>query len=1072
MSSNEFPLSRAKITIPGRRPEIVSRARLLTRLDDLLEKKLAFITAPAGYGKTSLLIDLAHTTAMPVCWLTLDELDQEPQRFLSYFIAAITQKFPRFGNQSEAAVGGMVTMEPIIENLIITIVNEIDEHIRQHFIIVLDDYQFVDSVPEIRSFLGRFIQLVGENCHVILASRRLPALPDLPVLVARQQVGGFDLHELAFREEEIRLLFNQAYGVTLAEGDVAELARRTDGWVTGLLLTQMGDLHGIPDLSRAARAVGVDLSIYFEQQVLRPLSPAVRSFLLQSSLLEEFDASLCDAVLGVGDWRHIMADVRRSNLFVLSSGAGGEWMRYHALFQAFLQERLQQESPDTAQAILLRLAEVSEERGDLEKAHYALARVGNQEVLAGLVGRAGEDLIEKGRLLTLAAWLEALPDGLVNQDPRLLLSRSMVALVRGQLRLGLELIEKVQVLQRKRGDKPGLAVALARRSWAKRLLGQYAQAVEDADEAIRLTGEEVVLAEAKRMKGLALHRLGQAQAAEACLREALDSFIQQGRLSSIPLAQMELGMIRRALGDASSARDHYEKALAVWQEQGNLTSQASLLNNLGVLYRLQGDYERAVKAFERGLDCAQRSGYTRSQGIILASLGELYLDLGDCEAAGLLFQQAGDIAAQAADTFHLNYTRVCMAAVHRLKGEHEQARLLLQDAAVFLRNSGSHSENGLLALETGRLLLACGQTGQAIPSLQTAVDSFTQGGMPVDATQARLWLAAAQAQARKGTFQEALGTLAPVLPGLVVGDLSASFLPAGLQVSGWLAPLVGKSGDGLRVRQFLDKAAGFEKGLPSLRTKLRAQTNLLPAAVPDLVIRAFGKPQVRVKGRLVTQQQWQTRSVREMFFMFVHTPGGLTKEQIGEMLWPGSEPGQLKLRFKNELYRLRRAVGQNAVLFDGSSYFFNRNLDYEYDMDTFEQSLRQMRAARDAEEKLRLCQDAIAVVRGRFLEDIDSTWVEADRERYRQEYMRILLSMAGLLLDRRETAEALKLCQYALAADRTLEEAHRMMMRIHAARGDRMGITRQYQACHVAMEEELGLVPSLETEVLYRELTS
>jgi two-component SAPR family response regulator len=253
---------------------------------------------------------------------------------------------------------------------------------------------------------------------------------------------------------------------------------------------------------------------------------------------------------------------------------------------------------------------------------------------------------------------------------------------------------------------------------------------------------------------------------------------------------------------------------------------------------------------------------------------------------------------------------------------------------------------------------------------------------------------------------------------------------------------------------------------------LRTQTNLLPAAVPDLVIRAFGKPQVRVKGRLVTQQQWQTRSVREMFFMFVHTPGGLTKEQIGELLWPGSEPESLKLRFKNDLYRLRRAVGQNVILFDGSSYFFNRNLDYEYDMDTFEQSLRQMRAARDAEEKLRLCQDAIAVVRGRFLEDIDSTWVEADRERYRQEYMRILLSMAGLLLDRRETAEALKVCQYALAADRTLEEAHRMMMRIHAARGDRMGITRQYQACHAAMEEELGLVPSLETEVLFRELTS
>ena len=1074
MKPAEIPLSRAKTTIPGRRPEIVSRARLLARLDELLDKQLIFITAPAGYGKTSLLVDLANTSGMPVCWFSLDELDHEPQRFLSYFIASITQKFPRFGNQSNAAVNDIITLGGSLENLIITIVNEIDDCIRQHFVIILDDYQFVDGIPEIRSFVGRFVQLVGENCHLILASRRLPTLPDLPVLVARQQVGGFDLHELAFRLDEIHLLFEHGYGVKLVDADVEELARRTEGWVTGLLLAQLGSIRGLPDLTRAARAVGVDLSDYFDQQVLAQQPPQVRSFLLQTSLLEEFDSALCDSVLGVGDWSSIMAAIRRSNLFVLSTGLRGEWMRYHSLFKDFLQERLQQESPETMQAILLRLAEVSEERGDLEKAHYALLRVGNQDVLAAQVERAGTGLIENGRMLTLSAWLDELPESLLRQSPILLLFSGIVSLVKGQVQYGLSLINQVEAMFRLAGDQPNLAVALLRRSWAQRLLGGYEPAVADADEAIRLmTGKsnpEQIMAEAYRMKGLALFRLGQVQASEECLKHALEIFVRLDQEKNIPLAQMELGMTRRVLGDTTSAQVYYEKALAVWQEQGNLTSQATLLNNLGVLYRMRGEYERAVKAFEKGMDCARRSGYTRSQALILASLGDLYVDINDPEAAGLIYQQAYDIAIQAADHFLTNYTRVTLAGVSRLKGNLEQGWLFLQDAGVSLQGSGSHSESGLHALESGRLHLTSRQPGQAIPALRIALENFEQGGLKVEAASARLWLAAALVAA--GELESAGNVMQAALQGVEEGELSPSFLPVGLQVRAWLAALVKEDGAGLRVRLYLDKVVSFQKQLSSLRTRLRSLTSVVPTSAPDLVVRAFGRAQVRVKGRAVTNAQWQTRSVRELFFLFVHTPGPLTKEQVGEILWPESAPETLKLRFKNELYRLRRAVGQNVVLFDGSAYRFNRNLDFEYDVDVFENNLQRARDARDAEEKLRACQEAVAVVRGLYLEEIDSTWVLADRERYRQEYLDALLTLAGLLLERKETEEALKVCQYALASNKTFEEAYRLMMRIHAARGDRMGVTHQYQACHAALEEELGVTPSVETEALYHQLTS
>jgi LuxR family maltose regulon positive regulatory protein len=223
MSDIEIHLSRTKTIIPTLRPEVIHRARLLALFDDLLDKKLIIVTAPAGYGKTTLLVDFARQSEMPVCWLSLDKIDKDPQRFIAYFIAALAERFHKFGKQSNAVLRGLTNLEQDTERVLSVLVNEIDSQIDEHFTIVVDDYQFVDFVPYIRDFFSRFIYLAGENCHVILSSRRLPTLPDITLMVARQQVGGFDLEQLAFRPNEIHALFETNYGVSLT--DEAEIGR-------------------------------------------------------------------------------------------------------------------------------------------------------------------------------------------------------------------------------------------------------------------------------------------------------------------------------------------------------------------------------------------------------------------------------------------------------------------------------------------------------------------------------------------------------------------------------------------------------------------------------------------------------------------------------------------------------------------------------------------------------------------------------------------------------------------------------------------------------------------------------
>ena len=376
------------------------------------------MTAPAGYGKTSLLVDFARQAHMPACWLSLDALDKDPQRFIAYLIAALAERFPDFGKRSNAVLRSLTSFEQDSERLLSSLINELEDRIDEHFVLLVDDYQFVDSIPSIRDLFSRFISQAGENCHVILASRRLPTLPNITLMVARQQVSGFDLEELAFRPEEILALFEQNYGFKMADEVAEELVRQTEGWITGLILSANEVAREAPDPAtaalwasrmRAARASGVDLGVYLDQQVLSRQPPAIRQFLLQTSLLEEFDADLCKAVFGRGKWKDLLDTVRDNSLFVLPVGPQGKWLRYHHLFGDFLRERILQESPERARLILFRLAEVYEDRREWEKAYALVRQLGDPHALADLVERVGTQVMLSEHLITLQSWLEDIP---------------------------------------------------------------------------------------------------------------------------------------------------------------------------------------------------------------------------------------------------------------------------------------------------------------------------------------------------------------------------------------------------------------------------------------------------------------------------------------------------------------------------------------------------------------------------------------------------------------------------------------------------------------------------------------
>jgi len=1077
MNALEIPISKTKIILPRRRTELLTRRRLLDLLYETLDRKLVMISAPAGYGKTSLLIDLAHQSDLPFCWLALDPLDREPQRFIAYLIAALTERFPQFGNRSASMLNTLTSLDDGMERVLVTLVNEIYDEIQEHFVLVLDDFHLLDEVRSIQYFVNRFVQLVGENCHLILSSRSLPELSDMTLLVAREQVDGLDFSDLSFRPEEIQALLSQNQQIHLSDEDARKLVETTEGWITGLQFTDVDLVRSDGTSFRPSHGVGVSVFDYLGQQVLEHQSDALRVFLLRSSLLEEFDIPLCEAVLAPlysepQDWSKLLETIVQKNLFVLPVGANGQWLRYHHLFRDYLQERFRREYPEEVKPILERLAQFNETRGEWEKAYQLYKQLGDVNALADLVERAGIPMYQHA-MLTLDSWLKDLPPSIAQKRPGLLSLRGIVESAKGNISEGVILLNSAINKFRRQNDTRGLALALVRRGNVHRRLGNYKNAIQDADAAALLTENSDDLqwnfADALRIKGLSSYRQGQIAQSAKYLEQALDIYTSINDAPSISMLMLETGMIYAAMGNYKHAKTSYEKALELARQTGNLWSQANLLNNLGVLHHQQGEYEQAYHSLEEGLLCAQRSGYKRMEALILIGLGDLYAEVEDFELAGKHYRWVGSLVEQLGEGFLIDYLALANVNLVLIQGDVSRAHDILEQVRTSIKSSDSNYEIGLYHLMQGRLWLIEGKSQKAILELEESKKYFAENELNREKIWCSLWLAAADLQAGKQpSAREEIKT--------VLHDTNQTnnfTVIVARQVRKWLENQKNDPEVKPILRNLFEKVYLLDGRLPQVRRQLRRLTHVIAAPTPSLIVHAFGRGQTWSNGQPIPINQWQTQSVRELFFYFLAENRPRTKEQIGEVLWADvSEPAKLKLRFKNDIYRLRRVVGQDVILFENDHYRFNSSMDYEYDVEAFEAYLARAKSVPVTAEQIAFYQKALDLVHGKYLEDIDSTWVWPERERLSQEFISASLKLAELYFKQGQNPKALQVCQRSLEYDATFEATYRLMMQIYHRMGDRASVVHVFETCEQIMQRIFDLPPSDETQKLYHHLIS
>ena len=706
-----------------------------------------------------------------------------------------------------------------------------------------------------------------------------------------------------------------------------------------------------------------------------------------------------------------------------------------------------------------------------------MSTVEDDEVTVWFIKQVGFEVGKAGRVSTLAKWIDNLIGDYLTDDPELLSLRGGAAVMLGEVEKGFSLLDEAILLFTETENITGYARALVWRATAYFFLGEYQLSLGDAEKALKITEGKKFLtnsrAEALKVQGLDLLSLGWANKAIDSLRQSLDTYDLAGDEKNASLVHMDLGLVLMNVGENQLAHTHYLRALTLWRKTNNLTQQANLLNNLGVLAYTQGDYKAAIVHIREGLDCAKRSGYVRMESFALASLGDIYTDLDAYSLAEEVYLRARQIACDIEERYLLIYLGIADARLARLRRNYTKAHQALDETKPFIRKSDSRREAGLWNLEYGSLSLSEGKLEKAVSYLDKASQEFKAGDCQIEEARAHLYLF--QAKSILGEYSIALKHFKEAYQITTKLESLHPLVNIGREMKVFLEESQGLTQIEEQVSQLLETIQRFEEEVTELRHQFSPEKEVSIPLPPALNIRAFGRHWIEVRGESINKSEWvNQKTVRELFFFLLTQSDGLSKEAIGIALWPESSSEQLKRQFKNAVYRLRRALGKEVVIYNQRSrhYHFNRELDYRYDVEEFQTGIVTKWEVSKTEERLSALLETIAVYKHPYLSEIDGAWAEPIRARLYRDFKKAVLEIAEIYFESGKMEEAINYSHRLLLVDSCQEDAYRLAMRSYAKKGDRAGIARQYKHCKEMLSRELDTSPSFETEELYTQLMS
>ena len=676
-TSPDHSLVVTKLITPQKRPDTVARPRLIDRLNAALQtgQKLAVLSAPPGYGKTTLLMEWLAGIDRPHAWLSLDEADNDPVRFLTYLVGALKRVDPSIGGDVKPWLGRPLLSS--VESQTALLINDISA-VGRPFVLILDEFQVIHE-QAIEEALAVLLERQPPTVFIAISTRSEPAIP-LPLLRARGQLTELGAGDLRFTVREASEFFSRIMGLRLSQRAVAALTRRTEGWIAGLqmaALSLLGKTSGevtkfVQGFSGSHRLV-VD---FLAEEVLKQQPPAVRTFLFKTSILERLTGSLCEAVTGESGGAASLRHIEQSNLFLLPLDYERQWYRYHTTFAEFLRAQLDTEESQALHANAARWFE--SQRLLPEAIAHALAS-GDHAAAGGLISQAADGLFRQGHLTQLLGWLDGLPEPIVQGTCELATYKGWA----------LSLTQRLQEADRCATAAAGTLrdeapAALAGRLFSLRAglasqRNEIEAGIDLAQAAIPLLGEgdPFFLSFTYAALGNCHEMLGDMVAAEPAYLEALRIWRSEGDQVAANLALFDVVNTLNALGRRREGVELCKQVVGTISRGGEARAGKALLDTgyLGwsLLAYEANELEFARVSAQRALSACQKLGFARGELLALRLLCRIRAALGEFDAA-LEIAQAGQRRAAELDLWEAEWFDQLQADVRLQMGDRPAAR--------------------------------------------------------------------------------------------------------------------------------------------------------------------------------------------------------------------------------------------------------------------------------------------------------------------------------------------------------------------------------------------------------------
>ena len=648
------PILTNKLYIPSPHPDLVSRPRLIELLNAGLHNKLTLISAPAGFGKTTLLSAWSQQVSRPVAWLSLDEEDNHLARFLAYFISAIQSVNVDPSINPENILQS--SQLPATETILTTIINNITTT-QTPFILVLDDFHLIES-QSIHQALSFLLDHLPSQLHLVIATRSDPNIP-LSRLRGRGQINELRVDNLRFTTEEAGIYIHQVLGIDISAEQIATLNARTEGWIVGLQMAavSMRSVEDIPDFISSFAGDHRHIVDYLVDEVLAQCSQNTRDFLLQTSILERMSAPLCDALTGHADGQTLLEKLEQENLFTIPLDQRREWYRYHHLFAELLRHRLRQTYPDRIEVLHTRASLWLDDNGFSNQAiKHALAKE-DKHLAADLIERHAKTQLYQSQIQTMLEWIEPLSEEIIQERPMVCTYHAWALVFNDPgeyfAKIELRLVQAQQALDQVNTDETLEKIVAGHSASIRALLSQPPVQADHDPYTV-------------------LDFLYEAQ-----------SLLPPSEVEVRGINNVNIGYEYLHLGDTQAALEVNKAAFSEGQMGENHIVIVVSICSQAIIAYYQGKLDEAIDICENGIAIFDQflSDSSRSfpiLGMLPITLGYILVEKGELEAAEIALTNGLDLLQWVGEFEILSWGHIALTRLLLLKGENEKARRLVK----------------------------------------------------------------------------------------------------------------------------------------------------------------------------------------------------------------------------------------------------------------------------------------------------------------------------------------------------------------------------------------------------------